>query len=790
MSDPLDKYFTAPAESTPAASADPLDKYFTAPLPEKPKSKQSLVGGFVDAFSEGATYGLDADVEAMVGSGSHEQNRQNVRDRRESFMERDTPSWLAAQGGYIAGSVASALAPVPTPTKAGIAGKALNYILPNVNAAKITAQAPTRTLMHESGKAGAKTAGLHGLSSGNVDPDADTLTYLSERFGNAATQAPIGYGVGAATGPIIVPAVEAAGRAVGNGLDFARRAVTEGASPVSGGERAVVQGAIDDGLMDRGGFGAIRDRLVPSYGRGANAMDQSTAETILYRHSELVASGLDDAAARAQVAQEHASMGVNPRTARTQVNRIVDSYTEQNAVPANLSELVALETGSEGKNTFGNYRYGVNSGSPEANNAATWARERQAGVGENVEGVLGRRLGNGDVAAAIEEQAQRAGAANDLYPQIMDRFNQSPEAQQALQSALNNARTEWAVRMGNRADDMAVATNAQVEKFLNPYQQQIAGPVNPTTGLPTVQTVNTREGTNYLDGFIHQRRSLTDAIEASKNKFGGDTSLTHDLRDLKGVIDRNVRGITQQQNVSQDARDIFQDWVGANALRSDAAFLQRAWEDGGKFALKPGSFITASKSARGMARYENMPPDQQEMFREGLMASLATKLQAGGDGHDVAKIFTNRATRNALERIIGPQQTAAIYEQVQRAGLATRTFKADKNSITGSLLESEKRLGTLQRMAASIRSWSPQHIIGSGMEHIAQQMQKDRNSQMMRLYGTNTASFHSLVDALRALEAAQASVQTSRLGQQIPQATAPFVATVPGVTAGGMTRMY
>ena len=410
-------------------------------------------------------------------------------------------------------------------------------------------------------------------------------------------------------------------------------------------------------------------------------------------------------------------------------------------------------------------------------------------MGENMEGVLGRRLGDGDVAAAIEEQGLRAGAANDLYPQIMDDFNASPQAQDALQRSLNNARMEWATRMGNRQDDMAVATNAQIEKFLNPYQQQIAGPVNPATGLPTVQTVGTREGTNYLDGFIHQRRALTDAIEGSKDKFGKATSLTNDLRDLKGVIDRNVRGIADDQSYPEEVRDIFGSWIGANALRSDAAALQRAWEDGGKFALKPGSFVTAMKSARGMNQYERMPPDRQEMFREGLMAALATKLQAGGDGNDVAKIFTNRATRNSLERILGADEVARIYEQVTRAGLATRTFKADKNSITGSLLESEKRLGTLQRMAASIRSWSPQHIIGSGMEHIAQRMQQERNNEMMRIYGSNTGSLHTLIDILRDLERAQTNVQTSQLGRQVPQVIAPFVSTVPGIVAGSLTDM-
>jgi hypothetical protein len=118
--------------------------------------------------------------------------------------------------------------------------------------------------------------------------------------------------------------------------------------------------------------------------------------------------------------------------------------------------------------------------------------------------------------------------------------------------------------LGNRADDMAVEVRNQLGKFTNPETHILprGSPLsNGQQGPRAVTEVEDlgRRGTMDLNGFLHQRRALTGAIEGSRKEFR-DTPTTHDLRDLKGIIDRNVRGIANDQSLPPETRQIFADW--------------------------------------------------------------------------------------------------------------------------------------------------------------------------------------------------------------------------------------
>ena len=93
-------------------------------------------------------------------------------------------------------------------------------------------------------------------------------------------------------------------------------------------------------------------------------------------------------------------------------------------------------------------------------------------------------LGDGDIGAWLTDYATRRDASNDLYGPAIERFNQTPEAQQALRRALNMARIEWENSLGNRTDDMAAATREHLGKFFNPE----------TTALPKGRPVHGGEG--------------------------------------------------------------------------------------------------------------------------------------------------------------------------------------------------------------------------------------------------------------------------------------------------------
>ena len=216
---------------------------------------------------------------------------------------------------------------------------------------------------------------------------------------------------------------------------------------------------------------------------------------MLRSYGEKTAVGMSDLDARKAVASEHAAATGSAPDRDTRVRQIVSRYHERNAIPSQLNELAAIAGKGDAPAIHETYRAGVNlkDGNEAASRAAQFVQERQPQVGAALSAALEKQLGDGDVARMIADYEAKRVASGADYGKITEAFNDSPEAQNALRAALNNAKIELTSTLGNRADPMAAAMRKEMDAFFNPYLTKAGAD---------------HQGTSYLNAFIHQRRAL------------------------------------------------------------------------------------------------------------------------------------------------------------------------------------------------------------------------------------------------------------------------------------------
>jgi len=208
---PLDKYFGPPKDdeatsaapaspdtpAPPAAEPRPLDKYF-GPVAKvvAERVEHNPVLTVLDAASDGLTFGLDKDVEALVRSEpTHEAARAAIQKRRDdAFKENPTLYRMGYWPAVIAGSM------LPTGWL-GRGAKAVELILPNANIAKMALPGATaRTIVTEGAKAGAKTGALEGFGHADGDRPADSKDTAFQSLMMRATRGTVDAGTSAVLG--------------------------------------------------------------------------------------------------------------------------------------------------------------------------------------------------------------------------------------------------------------------------------------------------------------------------------------------------------------------------------------------------------------------------------------------------------------------------------------------------------------------------------------------------------------------------------------------------------------
>lgn len=558
------------------------------------------------------------------------------------------------------------------------------------------------------------------------------------------------YGLGTGFTKVLNGIMPRVGQVVDNTRTMMARARGEAgaeAGPVAVAKRLQASGVTPD---------QMRDVILPQH----RTLNRDAVSNIMERYGELIEGGANDQAARNTIAAELAAQGTNPRTAQTQVRQIVQRYQDRNAVPSQINELAAMAQGADAMPVHRQFEAGINMArdGSEASRVSEFMTNRQPAMRGQISDALEGQLGDGDVGRMLQEYELRRGASNDTYGPTIDAFNADPQAQQALQRAIDMARLHTETQLGNRADDMANEVRSQLAKFTNPETLMLpkGSPLSRTEQGPRasteVQDLGNR-GTMDMQGFIHQRRALTQAIESSKDQFGRDTATTHDLRDLKGLIDRNVRGIADDQSYPEATRNIFSNWAQSNDSRANLERMQRAFTDGSSLSVgaKGGKSLVSMEMT--MRRLNRMSDDEQEMFARGLMSQIKGKIETGGDFHDVSKFFTNQRMRQVLTRMMGQDQADNFYQLVRRASLATRSARADKNSPTGRIRDEKEAEMVFSRLRNAIDMFtSPTRAIGAAADLADDVMFRRKNEAVMRILGANTEEPHRVLRTLRDLD--------------------------------------
>lgn len=772
------------------------------------KYNGSLTGGFLKSAAQGATAEFGDELAGLVGG-----DKTAIRQQQDAFeTEHPYVSGAGKAAGAIGSTVGLAFVPGGQPAAGaralGWAGRALSGLkslfgasnaakaVPGVDAAVQLspflsrvplAQPAANFIAGTNARRGGLAAAQYGATSragdyegadnqpGDGLDDQDTLVNNATGRIDAAFDIPAA-AMDYATGTVGTKAFNSLFGKVADATDATRTmaARARGEAGADGGTLDVARRLQQDRVTPQ----AIRDEVFPDY-RGQT---QGDVIDIMENYGRLVAGGADDLTARQQVAAQLSAAGANAGTAQRRVNSIVQRYNSRNAVPAQLNELAAMASGGEAANTHSSFvaRMNMKADNPVASDVADFMAARQPQIGSQLEQVLERSLGDGDVGRMINEYELRKAGTNDAYEPIMDAFNSDPAAQGALQRAIDGARLEVEAVLGNRADDMAKTVRGQMEKFSNPEVQVLPrGTPDPLQIGPTNETrINDlgQRGTMDLKGFIHQRRALTDVIEASKGEFGKDTATTHDLRDLKSAIDRRVRGIADDDALPPETRTIFTDWASANDQRASLERLRRSFTEGSSLNIKAKGGTTAQKMERSLRGVERMDADNQEMFARGLMSQLKGAMEGKGDFGNVATLFSNRRMRSVLGRVMPEEQVDDFVSLVKRANLATRSQKADKNSPTGLIRDEKEKAALFSRITALIQSLSSPMKMAEGAARIVEdRVFREQNIASLRAMGVNTDNPHELAAMLRNLEAsgryAQPTVGTSEL-----RSAGPFVA--------------
>lgn len=785
----------------------------------------SIAGGFLRSLGQGATADWGDEIVGAVGG---DEAKESYRAKQHAFEEEHPYLDMTAKGaGAVGSTLGLAFVPGGQIAALGRAGAMGNRVLQGLrsmfgagNAAKAipganaavnlgsrVSQIPgvSRVANFVAGtnaRRGGLAAAEYGATSRagkyegapNIEGDGrdDADTFMDDalgRIGAAADPSSIALDYTLGTG--LTRGFNDLMPRVANALDGARTAIARarGETGSGSGSVAVAKRLRADDVTPQ----QMRDQILPEY-RG---LQQNQIADVMESYGDLIASGATDVAARQQVAQHLASQGVNPRTAQVQVNEIVQRYQGRNAVPSQINELAAMAQGGDAVSTHRQFEAGINMArdGSEASQVSNFMSGRQPQARGQISDALEGQLGDGDVGRMLQEYELRRDAMNEGYGPIIESFNGNPEAQAALRRQIDMARLEVEARLGNRADDMANEVRTQMGKFSNPEQRYIPGETPPATpqaprpmtpdGSPTpppelpppgpgqVQDLG-RRGTMDLEGFIHQRRALTDAIEGSKDKFGRDTAMTTDLRELKRGIDQRVRGIADDASVPEDARQIFGDWSQANDARRDLEAMRRAYTDG----------ISMNTNAKGksvinmemtMRRVNRMSNDQQDMFARGIMARIKSDIETGGDFHDIAKLFNSNRMRSILSRMMGDRQASEFNQLVRRAGLATRSQRADKNSPTARIRDEKEAEMVLSKLRNAVDLMiSPKRLVGAVADFADDQMFRTKNEAVMRILGANTDEPHNVLRTLRDLEASMRYQDPTVVSPYIGQ-SGPFI---------------
>lgn len=686
------------------------------------------------ALLNGLTFGLRPRIAAAIETGAvsgpeYEQAKQQEWAKDDAYSKSAPLTSMALE---VAGSIPTMFVPglgagrlAQAANRAGDVTQGLGRAQRMSRAAGIGPE--IGTIGQEAGALGAKTAAITGGFSSREDD-------LSNRLGDAASAAPLGYGLGRAG--------DAAGRRLAGVGEQVYDMARVGGNAQLGALTGLRRGLERDGTTTD----ALRAAILPDTGRAQIA--PQGRETILRAFGDAQAQGLDERAARqaattAYEAQSRANgVRLTADTLRGHTARVLDSYGAANEIPLAIDE-VARVAGGRGQNMQWTRRAAASSPGEGREQIARSVMDRQDDIIDTVRNRVTNTLGDPDYEGNLNRLISRNRPVIDsLYDNA--RANETPFN---LEPVFDEIQNTYAYRAGG--------VKSAVDSALETMR-----------GVPDA---NGRYNRHTLDTFIQSRGELNDLIDASKNKFGQSTTATRALMDMKTKIDEIVTTTNPQ-------------WKIANDLAADGRAVQNAMRDGERMSLDFGSkhtreMVNKMRDWRAdvvrLGRLVNnrtaTPEDaarlalrqnQIEAMQLGFARPVHTRLSGLGDTHDVSKLFSKggRRSQDGVRRIVSEMmgdESQAFMDLVERAKIATSTARTYGQSQTTPLREAIDEAKGESRVAGLVRGLgyitNPRQMATDASEAISNRLFSERNTELLRRYAVTTenpSQFLGLLDEL------------------------------------------
>lgn len=741
-----------------AQAASSLPDGFKVDEPE-PESRKAAM------LLNGLTFGLAPRIKAAWETGDFSGPEYEAAKQREWAKDdayRKANPWTAT-ALEIGGSIPTMFIPgLGAGRLAQAAGRAGN-VATNLSRGQRMARAlgvgrNVGSVGHEAGMLGAKTAAAYGSGSSREDT-------IGGRLGEGLTHAPLGYGLGRVGDALMRPLV-------GSG-EYLYDAARVGGNAELGALTSLRRGM----ERDRGTTQAIRDTIMPDMGR-MQQVNPRSVETAISTYGTAIEQGATDAAARSAARQAYIAAArqsgstVADSTLNQQANRAIERYAPQMEIPLAFDELARLSGGTSGQNLQWTRRAAANSPGEGRERLFSTVTGRQEDIIPTVRARVEDTLGDADWLAAkdrlvqanraIEDQLYGAAKATEQpfdLSRVLDEFNRT----QAFASGKTRKMTEDALQT--------------------------------MRGIPDA---NGNYQRHTIDTYIQARGELNDLIEESMkvNPVTGSsrpTSTTRQLMQLKERLDRVVA-------------EANSGWRQANDLTRNMRSIEGAMDDGMRVKLA-GKDNTSARVVRRveqlrnreaeLTRMANRTPDQNaelalvrnqiEAHQTGFARTMHEQLNAMGDTHTVAKAFlkggrgARSGPRRTLEVMMGRRNAEAFLDQMERANIASTTYKNQFNSQTTPLAQAMADEDAQGRIAGLIQAGSlltsPLRMVERVGDRIGARLNEARNAELARRLTATTETPADLFRLLQELDDLALQRGAAFSGERINAYSAPGIAS-------------
>lgn len=586
-------------------------------------ARGTFVGPFLDEANAATAALMHTATGGAMGAPYDETLAYNrARDRA---VDRDYP--VASFAGKVAGGIAgggAALRAGPSAISATVGGP-LSFVAPAATAGQRIAQ-------------GAGIGAAYGAAQGFGEGEGG--------IGNRAESALVGGGVGLALGGTI-----------GAGAEVVRGVRSAAAGQGRTGAYERFRSQLPDGDLDT---------FANQIATGANRNDQTIQRrTLDILGQEMERAGGDRGqAVQSTVARIVREAGVTEQTAREQIRRLTAAQRDSTlfmaeypaAAEANAAVRSSRNAASVDLQEAGRIRdsgahmiiddLANNPGAGSSSAVRNAVNERNLGGREAMQGTidnLAPRAPGGVGPRTIDDLAQMQEGARRAASLEYRRAYAGPTNNGLLVGMLPRILDRHANRMAGRAGDQAQALARGLAEF------RIDTPNGPAL-MMTLQQLQDARG------------ALRGQIEVARR--AGQDHIVGTLQPLY----RDVTRLMERANPT---------WANANRRWADNAIDTRARELGEAFATKAGP-----QYRQQLAEFRQLAPEAQDMVRVEYLQKLADKLDNVGDTHDVAKLFANNHTRNAIREMFGDQGVVSVVQMVRDLGIQTRSARMLGNSQT------------------------------------------------------------------------------------------------------------